>query len=167
MGSYDGDCGILSSSSLLSTITAGLNPQRLMATSSSNELPPLQQALPHLASAIKTILSFTLSFSKRLLSLSQSLAYPATALAPLSWSAFLYIIAPITTLVQVLLELLVLLPVRGVAYFLDLIYPAYVFLGVAVIVGSFLGWIAKFVTQQTMYIVEDSLEEKKQTRGVA
>lgn len=134
-----------------------------MATSSSNELPPLQQALPHLASAVQTFFSIAFSISKRLLSISQKLAYPATALAPLSWSAFLYIIAPATTLVQVLLELFILLPVRSAAYFLDLIYPAYVFIGVAVIVGSFLGWIAKFIAQQTMDVVEDSLEEKTQS----
>lgn len=91
-------------------------------------------------------------------SLTRSITYPVTTLAPIPWNVLLYLSAPFIVLAQILLEVFILAPARVTAYFLDLVYPIYVFLGIAVITGAFLGLIARTVTTHAMHAVEPKIE---------
>jgi hypothetical protein len=52
----------------------------------------------------------------------------------------LYAIAPLVVFLQFTFDLLILSPYALIAYFLHAIYPVYVFVGVACITGSLIGF---------------------------
>ncbi|KAJ3785390.1 hypothetical protein GGU10DRAFT_354964 [Lentinula aff. detonsa] len=76
--------------------------------------------------------------------------YYSLALAIL-FSISLYILAPVTVFMQVLLDVFLLMPYNMVIYLVDAMYPVYVFCGVACITGVIVGVLAR---QLVFWLVE-------------
>jgi hypothetical protein len=82
-------------------------------------------------------------------------------------SALLYILAPATVLAQVILDILVFTPYHFAVYLVDLIYPIYVFCGVACIIGVIIGYVAQWVVLWAAEIVKldtNGAEKHERTR---
>ncbi|KAH7868226.1 uncharacterized protein C8R40DRAFT_851683 [Lentinula edodes] len=104
----------------------------------------LMQYTPVIASNIVKITSSSFHLTSWLIR--SSFSYPKRIiLSPLSvlLSVFLYLLAPVIVFVQVLLDVLVLMPYNSVIYLVDAIYPLYVFCGVACITGVIVGVLAR------------------------
>ncbi|KAJ3751250.1 hypothetical protein DFH05DRAFT_1386468 [Lentinula detonsa] len=92
--------------------------------------------------------------------LRRTLSYPSTIiLSPLAilFSISLYILAPVTVFMQVLLDVFVLMPYNMVIYLVDAMYPVYVFCGVACITGVIVGVLAR---QLVFWLVELGRNDK-------
>lgn len=128
-----------------------------LAAPSDPDLPPIAAALdyfPLVASvAVRTTHSF-FRFTSWLVR--TTLSYSGlVVLSPLAsvLSASLYIFAPVIVFAQVLLDIFVFTPYGLAVYFVDAMYPVYVFCGVAcitgVIIGGFARWLVSWITEQS------------------
>lgn len=127
------------------------------APTSDPDSPPIAAALnyfPLVASvAVQTIRSF---FQLTSWLVRATLSYSGlVVLSPLAsvLSASLYILAPVIVFSQVLLDIFVFTPYDLVVYFVDAMYPVYVFCGVAcitgVIIGGFARWLVSWITEKS------------------
>ncbi|KAK7058625.1 hypothetical protein VNI00_002261 [Paramarasmius palmivorus] len=122
------------------------------------EQTPLGQALlflPVLGSFIWRSISYTL---QTLAWIIQKCIYPFIALSP--HPILLYILAPFTVFIQIVLSILVVSPYRVLLYFSDVFYPVYVFCGVACITGGLVGVLGRVLT----YLVIGMVQKKPGVR---
>jgi hypothetical protein len=115
--------------------------------------PPIASLLPFLVSAG----SWTFYCATRLF---QILSF--FLLSPLFFivSIVLYLLSPILVSSQVLLNLFVLGPYRGIAYLAQALYPIYAFLGAACLSGVIIGLGARYIVRT---LGQALLEEKTQS----
>ena len=114
--------------------------------------PPILQIAPILSRFFSTALS-----TLRLLFLS------VRALSPLP--LFLYVLAPFLVFSATLIDLLVWSPLRIITNILTVLYPVYVFVGVALISGAILGVSGRFLTRAlTTIVIADSRSSRSRER---
>ncbi|KAJ7658438.1 hypothetical protein B0H17DRAFT_1011664 [Mycena rosella] len=119
------------------------------------DTPALIRALPYVQSGATLIFSASQAALRTtftaVLFLLKLLANPITFLSP--FPILLYILAPLVVFVQLLLEIAVYAPTRTIAYAVDAIYPAYVFLGVACITGALIGLSGRLTVLGVLYVL--------------
>ncbi|KIK01722.1 hypothetical protein K443DRAFT_550095 [Laccaria amethystina LaAM-08-1] len=128
MASSMSSATVLSTASALPTSTQVISDQ----TPFDRFLPQLESAFAFLIQALK----FGSRFS-RLISIT------------------LYVIAPVTTFLELVVTLFITTPYHAAAYLLEALYPIYVFLGVAVITGGLLGIMGRVVSIIIVYVVAE------------
>ncbi|KAL0577283.1 hypothetical protein V5O48_004711 [Marasmius crinis-equi] len=119
---------------------------------------PLSQALtflPVLGSLIWQGILSTLSI----------LYYPLSflrlpILAPLA--ILLYVFAPAIVFVQILLEVIIYTPYRVLVYLSDVVYPLYVFCGVACITGVLAGGFGRAMASWTTVVIVTLTEQENE-----
>jgi hypothetical protein len=127
-------------------------PQTLATSSDS---PPIARLLPFISTTFSFITSSIFSVlptAYGVLSLVSSLLLaPILAfaslldLSPLVW-IFLYTIAPFVSVLQIALDVFVRTPYAAAAYVFDVLSPIYVFCGVAIIIGSLIGFGGRIIS---------------------
>ncbi|KAF8920827.1 hypothetical protein CPB85DRAFT_513591 [Mucidula mucida] len=110
-------------------------------STSPSGLPSLESLLPLASQSLSLLTSAFAFFIHSLQWLFTKITYPVIILTPLY-----YILAPFVVLAQVSLDFLVFTPYRVIVYFLDLVYPIYVLVGVACIVGLMVGGLGRLAT---------------------
>ncbi|KAF9031357.1 hypothetical protein BDZ89DRAFT_1063982 [Hymenopellis radicata] len=127
-------------------------------SASPSGVPPLEALLP-LASQSLSLLTSAFAFLIHSLKwLFTKVTYPVILLTPLY-----YILAPFVVLAQVSLDFLVFTPYRVIVYFLDLVYPIYVLVGVACIVGLMVGGLGRLATMRITMAVYPKEPSKRVT----
>ncbi|TRM70569.1 hypothetical protein BD626DRAFT_554543 [Schizophyllum amplum] len=112
--------------------------------------PPLDlsKALPYLTAAYRFSASALASSARLSYRLSKSTALLLhTSFFSHLVAATLYLCAPAIVFVSLILQAFVLAPYRTVAWVLELVYPVYVLVGVACIVGGIVGGVARLGAQ--------------------
>ncbi|KIK63807.1 hypothetical protein GYMLUDRAFT_454921 [Collybiopsis luxurians FD-317 M1] len=122
------------------------------ATATDPDLAPISVIIQHvpiiLSYTARTVISFCYFASWVIRS---TLSYPTLLLLPPAGfilSITFYLFAPVIVFFQVLLDVLVFTPYNLALYFLDAVYPLYVFCGVASITGILIGLLAKRLVVQ-------------------
>jgi len=116
-----------------------------MSTVAEGTPPPLEQITPYLKSSLTAAISFT-SVLLRLFGYGFSVVSKATKFfSPLP--IILYLSAPLTVFLDAVMEIFIRWPYAIVLYLLDILYPVYVFVGVACIVGSLVGITGRIMSQ--------------------
>ncbi|KAL1692139.1 hypothetical protein GGG16DRAFT_112459 [Schizophyllum commune] len=124
--------------------------------------PPLDlsKALPYLLATYRWSLRTTLAVSHLAYRLSKSAALLAhSSVFSHVVSATLYLCAPLIVFASVVLQAFVIAPYNTITWILDLVYPVYVLVGVACIVGGIVGGIARLAAQ---FAVEQCVPEEVQ-----
>lgn len=104
-------------------------------TQSTTSVAPLQQILPYLYS-LPSLLVYLLSLVSSVIKL---LFKPFVILSPYPIVLIRYLVAPLLTAGDVLLDTCVRFPYAVLLYVLDALYPVYVLCGVACILGLVVG----------------------------
>ncbi|KAJ7587360.1 hypothetical protein C8J56DRAFT_786377 [Mycena floridula] len=135
-----------------------------MSTTISSSLPtvspaPLAQAIPYISWTFSSIWSAFLALGRLVVTSTQFLQI----FSPLP--VVLYLAAPLIVFIQILLEFTVFLPWSALLTLLDVLYPAYVFVGVACITGGLLGYVARFITGIAVDMVETKQKQGKRIEG--
>ncbi|KAJ6517700.1 hypothetical protein DFH09DRAFT_1373013 [Mycena vulgaris] len=132
--------------------------------------PALARALPYVKYGASIILSSSLVVFRACFTtlrfIARIVTHPIVFLSP--FPLLLYILAPIIVFVQILLDVAVYSPYRAVVYMADAFHPAYVFLGVACIVGALVGLSGRLTVLGITYLfpppprplLRDAPEEK-------
>ncbi|KAL1749294.1 hypothetical protein HDZ31DRAFT_59578 [Schizophyllum fasciatum] len=119
--------------------------------SPTSAVPPpldLAKALPYLAAAYRWSASVALASARLAYRFSKSAALLVhTSFFSHIVSATLYLCAPVIVFSSLLFQAFVLAPYRTLLWVLDLVYPAYVVVGIACIVGAIVGGIARLAAQ--------------------
>jgi len=105
----------------------------------STDTPPILQLLPFLSASLSTLSSVLSYIFWVALSAVAYLITPLTLLA----SALAYIFAPPILLLRALVDILVITPYHVTVYIFQALYPVYVFVGVACIIGAVIGLLAR------------------------
>ncbi|KAK7045265.1 hypothetical protein R3P38DRAFT_2883270 [Favolaschia claudopus] len=138
---------------------------------SSNTDPALVRALPYITSALSALGSLTLSLLLTLYAalafLANVIAHPIIFLSP--FPLLLYLLAPLFIFIQLLLEVLVHAPYRATLYVADVVYPAYVFVGVACITGALVGLGGRLAVHGIVHLVmpppmQDVVEHEEEVK---
>ncbi|KAG6811608.1 hypothetical protein H0H92_006623 [Tricholoma furcatifolium] len=119
----------------------------IMATTETAPPLPLERILPWIVSASSKaigIANFFLELTLRFFS-------------PLAIT--LYIFAPVTVLVGILQDVFLRWPYTAALYLLDAFYPIYVLVGVACIVGLFIGGVGRLVTILLVDLVTSKMHQ--------
>ncbi|KAK1233055.1 hypothetical protein PQX77_003782 [Marasmius sp. AFHP31] len=85
-------------------------------------------------------------------------------LAP--FAILLYVFAPAIVFVQVILDVVVFIPYRACVYFVDALYPLYVFCGVACITGVLIGGLGRALASWTTMIAMDITNPRQEKDDV-
>lgn len=128
-----------------------------VAPTSDPDLPPIAAALDYFPLVASVAVQTTRSLFRFTSWLVRTtLSYSGlVVLSPFAsvLSASLYIFAPVIVFAQVLLDIFVFTPYGLAVYFVDAMYPVYVFCGVAcitgVIIGGFARWLVSWITEQS------------------
>lgn len=112
-------------------------------------ISPISRILPYVSSAF--------SASKYAVSLIASLFKPLLRLSPLP--IVLYVIAPVTVFLNLVVTIFIRSPYDGLMYLLDALFPLYVFCGVACITGGLLGLTARILCRVTIHLIRRGEEE--------
>ncbi|PFH45541.1 hypothetical protein AMATHDRAFT_71618 [Amanita thiersii Skay4041] len=108
------------------------------------QVPAIQSLYPYVVATLSVIAGAGMALYRLLMQLGSKALQAIILFSPLP--LLFYLLSPIFVLCNILLELLVLTPMRIVQYFANALYPLYVFCGVACIIGCFLGWLANFIS---------------------
>ena len=135
------------------------------ATATDPDLAPISVIIQHvpivLSYTARTVISFW-SFASWVIR--SALSYPTLLLLPpvgFILSIIFYLFAPFIVFFQVLLDVLVFTPYNLVLYFLDAVFPLYVFCGVASITGILIGLLAKRLVFQINEIAKFAVADEQ------
>ena len=117
--------------------TSGFGAQTAQVTS------PISRIFPYISSGF--------SATKYAFSLIASLFNFLLRLSPLP--IVLYVIAPVTVFLDLVVAIFIRAPYNGVLYLLDALFPLYVFCGVACITGGLLGLTARILCRVIINLV--------------
>ncbi|XP_006455677.1 hypothetical protein AGABI2DRAFT_210160 [Agaricus bisporus var. bisporus H97] len=121
------------------------------ATEASPALLPL--LFPYILSTLHKATHLTLLLYKNLFTFLTFLS-KTTLLSPLS-----YILAPLLTFTSIVFSLTFRVPYSFVSWFLDAVFPLYVFCGVACIVGGLLGYCGRLISRNMIKAVTEEYTE--------
>jgi polyferredoxin len=121
--------------------------------------PGLQQLLPYVISGGSVLFSGILLVFRSLIHLVSASSRSILIFSPLPVA--LYLLAPAFVFLQVTTDLFMVLPYRIVLAFLDVVFPLYVFCGVACITGALVGFSGRLLTS---ILVEAARDEHMRSR---
>ncbi|KIM42050.1 hypothetical protein M413DRAFT_27575 [Hebeloma cylindrosporum] len=110
---------------------------------------PISRILPYLSSLF--------SASKHAFNLTVSLVKSLLRLSPLP--IVLYAIAPVTVFLDLVVAIFILAPYNAAVYLLDVLFPLYVFCGVACITGGLLGLTGRILCRVVINLIRRREEE--------
>ena len=128
-------------------------PPAKPATAPPSRPAAIQSAYPYFRSAFSFLIPATLALYRVLVQIASKVFKPIILLSPIP--VVLYILAPVFAFCNVLLDVLVLMPIKTILYLLDAFYPLYVFCGVACITGCLLGLGAKYMSNVLVKMVTE------------
>ncbi|TFY68770.1 hypothetical protein EVG20_g3428 [Dentipellis fragilis] len=111
--------------------------------------PPILQLLPLLSRTFSASVSASSYIARNASSALSLFLTPLTLMLP----AVLYVFAPFIVTSQILLDAFVVIPYRVTVYILQVVYPLYVFVGVACICGALLGFGARQVVKGIVWVI--------------
>ena len=127
----------------------GLGAQTAEVTS------PISRILPYISSAF--------SASKYVFGLIVSLFQTLLHLSP--FPIILYVIAPLTVFLDLVVAIFIRAPYNGVLYLLDALFPLYVFCGVACITGGLLGLTGRILCRILIHLIRRGEEPAGRARS--
>jgi len=127
----------------------GLGAQAAEVTS------PISRILPYISSAF--------SASKYVSGLIVSLFQTLLHLSP--FPIILYVIAPLTVFLDLVVAIFIRAPYNGVIYLLDALFPLYVFCGVACITGGLLGLTGRILCRILIHLIRRGEEPPGRARS--
>ena len=138
------------------TLSVGKVPEQTAAPTSTypSRAPPIfaiRGVWPYFQSFISFLIPIILGVYRLLVNLAWQVVKPILVLSPIP--IILYILAPVFTFCQVLLDVVVLGPVKTMGYMVEVIYPVYVFVGVGCITGCLLGFMGKYMSDRLVGMV--------------
>jgi hypothetical protein len=126
-----------------------------MGAQIAEEMSPISRILPYISSAF--------SASKYAFKLTASLFKSLLRLSPLP--IVLYVIAPVTVFLDLIVAVFIRAPYNGVIYLLDALFPLYVFCGVACITGGLLGLTGRILCRIVINLIQRGEEPTSRARS--
>lgn len=138
------------SSTLLNIVETASSAHGLGAQA-TEVISPISRILPYISSAF--------SASKYVFGLIVSLFQTLLHLSP--FPIILYVIAPLTVFLDLVVAIFIRAPYNGVLYLLDALFPLYVFCGVACITGGLLGLTGRILCRILIHLIRRGEEPVK------